>query len=343
MPPETIALTPIRTRRLPRFRRASHEEQPAFRLTDRDRELLKVIYDYRFLTAEMIQDLAPSVELTPRQQEALVRLIAARRAKLTGTEGSEQSSVRTKRKILHRLMVLYHNGYLQRLKLSDYEPIVYALGNKGADELVLYHGIDRQKIDWTTKNRETSERYMRHGLMVSRFRHALELTLRGLPGASLLFWEPNGAFTASVEYDEAITGRDGARTRRVKGTVIPDGYFALTYKGKTAHFFLEADRSTMSNARFLAKLKNYFHFYATQVRAGEHPSGMKGFAVLTVTLSEERKQNLRRIAKDVDPNGRGLNLWWFACERSYQGKPQELLGKMWQTAGDAENTVRSIF
>jgi len=41
MPPETIALAPIRTRRLPRFRRASHEEQPAFRLTDRDRELFK--------------------------------------------------------------------------------------------------------------------------------------------------------------------------------------------------------------------------------------------------------------------------------------------------------------
>src|SRR5712664_26949 len=120
MPPATIALTPIRARRLPRFRQASHEEQPAFRLTDRDRELLKIIYEYRFITAEMLQDLAPAVELTPRQQAALERLIAARRAKLTGTERSERQSARTKRKILHRLMVLYHNGYVQRLKLSDH-------------------------------------------------------------------------------------------------------------------------------------------------------------------------------------------------------------------------------
>src|SRR5205814_7902651 len=97
MPPETIALAPVRARRLPRFRRASHEEQPAFRLTDRDRELLKVIYDYRFITAEMLQDLAPPVELTPRQQEALKRLIDARRAQLTGTEVSERQSARTKR------------------------------------------------------------------------------------------------------------------------------------------------------------------------------------------------------------------------------------------------------
>src|SRR5438270_3055739 len=98
MPPDTIALAPIRARRLPRFRRASHEEQPAFRLTDRDRELLKVIYDYRFMTAEMLQDLAPAVALTPRQQDALERLIAARRAKLSGTEVSEHQSARTKRK-----------------------------------------------------------------------------------------------------------------------------------------------------------------------------------------------------------------------------------------------------
>jgi hypothetical protein len=75
MPPDSIALAPFRARRLPRFRRASHEEQPAFRLTDRDRELLKVIYDYRFITAEMLQDLALAPELTPRQQEALERLI----------------------------------------------------------------------------------------------------------------------------------------------------------------------------------------------------------------------------------------------------------------------------
>jgi hypothetical protein len=295
------------------------------------------------MTAEMVQDLVPPVELTPRQQEALERLIAARRARLPDLGGSEGSSVRTKRKILHRLMVLYHHGYLQRIKLSDSEPIVYSLGNLGADELVLYHGIDRQKIDWTTKNRETGERYVRHGLMVSRFRHALELALRDLPDASLLFWEPNGAFTASVEYDEAHPGREGMRTQRVKGTVIPDGYFALSYKGKTAHFFLEADRSTMSNARFLGKLKNYFHFYATHVRGGEHPSGMKGFAVLTITLSEERKENLCAIAKEVDLNGRGLNLWWFACERSYQARPQELVGQMWQTAADGEGMVRSIF
>jgi len=341
MPPDTIALAPHHTRRLPRYHRASHEERPGFKLTDRDRELLKLIYDYRFITAEMVQDLAQPVELSLRQQEALDRLIAARRAKLTGTEASESPAARTKRKILHRLMVLYHHGYAQRLKLSDREPIVYALGNKGADELTLYYGIDRQQIEWTTKNRETGERYMRHGLMVSRFRHALTLALREFPDASLQFWEPNGTFTASVEYEQAVETRDGLRTRMVKGAVIPDGFFALTYRAQTVCLFLEADRSTMSNARFLSKLTAYFQYWVTQVRGGDHPSGMKSFRVLTITLSQERKENLRRTARDVDPEGRGRNLFWFACDRSYQARPQELLAAIWQTPAD--ETLRSIF
>lgn len=341
MPPENIALAPIRAKHRPRFRRASQEELPAFRLTDRDRELLKVIYEYRFITADMLQDLAPPVALTPRQQEALNRLIASKRAKIANTETTERPQTRTKREILRRLQVLYHHGYVQRQKLSDHEQIAYALGNKGADELTLYHGIDRMKIDWTTKSRESTERYMRHGLMISRFRHALTLALRCVPEATVDFWEPSGSFKASVEYEESIASRDGIRTQRVSGAVIPDGFFSLTFGSQTAYFFLEADRSTMTNARYLAKLKAYLHFWRSQVRGGGHPSGMQAFRVLTVTLSHERKENLRRTALDVDPHGKGLNLFWFACERSYHAAPQELLDAIWQTPQD--ETPKSIF
>jgi hypothetical protein len=58
---------------------------------------------------------------------------------------------------------------------------------------------------------------------------------------------------------------------------------------------------------------------------------MKGFRVLTVTLSEERKQNLRRIAAEVDAQGRGLNMFWFACEKSYRARPEDILSAIWQT------------
>ena len=279
----------------------------------------------------MLQDLAPPVVLTPRQQDALARMLAARRPNSGDGGTPEQSPARTRREILRRLQALYHFGYVQRKKLSDSEAIAYTLGNKGADELVLYSGLDRKDIDWTQRSRETGERYLRHGLMVSRFRHSLTLALRTVPEACINFWDLSGAFKTSVSYEDTVRSRDGLRTQMVQAAVIPDGYFSLTFGSKTSHLFLEADRSTMTNARYLAKLKAYFHFWRTQVRDGTYPSGMKGFRVLTVTLSEERKQNLRRIAAEVDAQGRGLNMFWFACEKSYRARPEDILSAIWQT------------
>jgi hypothetical protein len=93
MPPETLTHTPAPAKQLPRFRRASPQDRPAFRLTDRDRDLLKIIYDYRFITADLLQDLAPAVSLTKRQQEALGRLkqlFEARKADASQTVTDER-------------------------------------------------------------------------------------------------------------------------------------------------------------------------------------------------------------------------------------------------------------
>jgi hypothetical protein len=211
MPPDNIALAPDRAKRLPRFTRASQERVPAFRLTDRDREMLKLLYEHRFLTAEMIDDLVQPMKLTQAEEEGGRRLRERPQQSTAGETASETLQARARRVILHRLMVLYHGGYIQRIKLSDNEPICYALGNKGADVLTLYEGIDRMKIDWTSKNREAGEFYVRHGLMVSAFRHALALALRDMPDARLVFWHPGGAFEERVEYAETVSTREGTR------------------------------------------------------------------------------------------------------------------------------------
>lgn len=137
MPPD-IAVESIRARHRPRFRRAPHDERPAFRLTDRDRELLRIIYEYRFITAALLQDLVPPVTLSKRQQEALEKLRAYNKATGGASGTAEGSPTKTRREILRRLQMLYHAGYCQRRKLSDADPIIYSLGNLGADELALY-------------------------------------------------------------------------------------------------------------------------------------------------------------------------------------------------------------
>jgi hypothetical protein len=256
MPPDTLALAPERTKHRPRFRRAPLADRPAFRLTDRDREMLKIIFDYRFVTAAILQDLVTPVELTKKQQAALKKLREYKRA-TSGAGSTEGCQTKTRREILRRLQMLYHAGYVQRHKLSDGEPIIYALGNLGADELMLHYGIDRKQIEWTTRARESSARYIRHGLVISRFKHALELAVREAPNAIVESWIPSGGFSACVTYEDRVRTRDGLRTQLVDGVVKPDGLFVLKVGDKRMHCFFEADRSTMTNARYLAKCKSY--------------------------------------------------------------------------------------
>src|SRR5438034_1943342 len=77
--------------------------------------------------------------------------------------------------------------------------------------------------------------------------------------------------------------------------VRPDGFFGLRFptlpEGRNRAFFcLEADRSTMSRERFLAKLNAYQRWHA----AGGHTASLaiKSFRVLTVTKSVERLRSL---------------------------------------------------
>ncbi len=303
--------TSIKPKRRPRYRRVGERERPALTLTARDRELIKAIYDHRFVTSRQLQELIP---------------------------GSAQG-------VLRRLQKLFHHHYVDRLRLSNNSPIVYATGNRGADELAQRYGINRQKIEWTSKNREVGEHYIHHSLMVTRFRHALALALRERSDATMTFWEHSGSFKVPVSYEETVRTPDGGeRTKMVETAVIPDGFFALSQGERTVNtcLFLEADRSTMTNARYLAKLKGYYNYWRTHVRTGQDASGIRGFRVLTITLSHERKENLRTTTKKgfdkVD--GRGLNLFWFACERDYQNTPHQVLASIWQTPAD--NTLRSI-
>jgi len=326
-----------RTKHRPRFRRAARDERPAFRLTERDREMLKIIFDYRFMTAAMLQDLVSPVVLTKHQQDAIDKLRAYKQANASDRRGTEGGQTKTRREILRRLQMLYHAGYVQRQKLADGEPIIYSLGNAGADELTLYYGIDRKQIEWTTKARESTERYIYHGLVISRFRHALELAVRDEPHAAVESWIPSGGFSAPVTYQDAVRTRDGTRTELVHSVVKPDGLFVLKVGDKRIHCFFEADRSSMSNARYLAKLKSHFAFYQTYVR-GAKKAGITQMRVLTVTISEARKENLRETAQQVSTEAK--DLFWFACERTYAGTPEAVVRPIWQTLKD--DTLRSL-
>src|SRR5436853_3872310 len=115
----------IGSQRLPRFRRA--EQPPAFRLTDDDVVMIRLLARHRFLRSTHI-------------------------ALLVGRSVDRTND---------RLSKLFHAGYLDRPRAQlDYyptagsAPIVYALADRGVRLLIERDGIEFANVEWSRKNKE---------------------------------------------------------------------------------------------------------------------------------------------------------------------------------------------
>jgi DNA-binding Lrp family transcriptional regulator len=124
--------------RLPRFKRLSRVSP--MQLTDRDREIIRLVHRHRFLRSHQI-----------------IALLG----------GSPQQLSR-------RLKLLYHHGYLERprAQLQYYErggskSIAYGLGNKGGALLKQEFGIAVHPDSWGEKNHVIGRVYLEHALLVS--------------------------------------------------------------------------------------------------------------------------------------------------------------------------------
>jgi hypothetical protein len=284
--------------RLPRFKRHRFRK-PTFVLQERDREIIRLVADYRVITSEEIQ--------------ALI-------------DGSHQA-------ILRRLQKLYHGGYLDRPRhqlLRGNSKMVYALGQRGAPLINQESDGPAITVDWAEKNRQIGLRYLEHGLMVTRFRTALTLAARLRGDVVIEKWRQDQELRDAVVVEHA--------DHRERIPVCPDAYFALRLTNEPQgssriHVFLEADRSTMTLKRMLTKLRGYWHYW--RVGLAEKRFGIRNFLVLTVTLTPERATNVRAITRQVDGQNRGLRMFLFGSADQYNlTEPLTVLNPIWTTSGD---------
>jgi hypothetical protein len=250
--------------------------------------------------------------------------------------GSPQTLVR-------RLQLLFHNQYLDRpreqIEFYTYagsRPIIYGLGNRGADVLAERFGLPRGKVNWTAKNKAVGPIFLEHTLLTADFMVALELACRHhgrvrlIEAEDILAQAPEATRRRKnpLGWNVAVTHAGESHTLGV----IPDKVFGLHFldkpEGKNrAYFFLEADRATMpivrSNLRQTSFFRKLLGYYETW-RQGLHTQlyGIKNFRVLTVTSSLERVQNLVAANRQVD--GKGLALFLFIDEASLRGSEQTL-------------------
>jgi hypothetical protein len=268
--------------RRPRFERAPI--RPIV-LTPRDHEILRAVHRHRFLRSTQ-----------------LVALL----------DGSPQTTLR-------RLQLLFHHGYLDRppMQLDWYvrgsEPLVYALGKRGAELLEARGLFRRGGIRWEAKKRNVSRVFLHHTLMVAEIMIAFEVACRNregvrfIPPEEVLAGAPESTRRLRLPFRWQVEVRQGGKPYRLG--VEPDKVFGLEFQGapenrRRAFFFLEADRGTMPVVRrglgqtsFLRKLLCYQETWRQGIQRAH--LGISNFRVLTVTTNRERVGHLVKACRSL--------------------------------------------
>jgi hypothetical protein len=286
---------------LSRYRRT--ENPPRMQLTERDIMIIRLVWDCRYLTRLQIQRF-----LFPSQEK--------------GKEHSRKNIV-TK-----RLMLLYHNGYLDRLhppvaSSRGSSAIVYCLDRKGARLLAAELAVDMPAVGWQKRQRDRGLLFLQHTLAVNDFQIAVTLAARQ-DGYEILRWLDE----RSLRKDEAKEElKEIALEVGKQGSILPDAYFTLKVDGKKAGFFVEVDRGTTPGRRIRCKVRMYRAYYASGLY--EQHFGSKSLRVLTVTTSDGRLANLKRWSEAE----RGDRLFWFTTDRSVE-PGAVLVEPIWKVAGE---------
>ncbi len=241
-----------------RLRRDARVDNPTpMRLTERDKEIIRAVHDYRVLTQTQIQQL------------------------FFGSKSTAQ----------YRLMHLFQHGFLGRRFLpvqSGRSPTLYVLDRKGMEVLRSEDGCDDER--WRFWDDRSGHEFLAHSLAINDFRVGVTLACQNL-GYALLTWR--GEMEMKADYDRVELRTPKGQRQRV--SVIPDSYFVINTPRGKAHFFLELDRGTMTTGRFQTKVAAYLAYY--QNGQYQRRYGTQSLRVLTVTLGQRRLESLKKVTE----------------------------------------------
>ena len=302
--------------RRPRFRRAP--EPPAFRLTDDDVEIVRLLSRYRFLRSTHIATLV------------------------------ERSIDRTN----DRLSRLFHAGYLDRPRAQlDYyptagsAPIAYALADRGARLLIERDGIDFANVQWSRKNRKAGRPFIEHQLEVMDFYVALHIAMRGRADLRLITADeltamfPDQSYNTSNPFALRVTLTHKGSRHEIG--LVPDLVFGIRFPDGSRHcFMVEIDRGTMPIVRndieqtsFERKMRAYLNAHAAKKH--ERQFGWKTFRVLTVTTDPYRLASMMEALRKLRvPQSPGTSMFYFAGRSDLAGS--DPLSHGWQDGSGRE-------
>jgi hypothetical protein len=192
---------------------------------------------------------------------------------------------RSKLALWRRLRKLRERRYLASAARFMQQHI-YTIGSAGVPVLIEQGYAERTLAEKRVRYRELNEIGLRHALHITNIHTRLLMLTRGTP-LKIAVWREGPAL-----WDTVLPKKGKAAI-----PIRPDIYLGLQNmqrpEGKNMlHFFIEADRGTMSHERMVQKVIGYLAYHDDH-RFGQKYPGMKSFHVITVTETRGRAASLR--------------------------------------------------
>ncbi|MFC1959372.1 replication-relaxation family protein [Chloroflexota bacterium] len=241
------------------------------RLTERDREILKMVNDCRALLGSQIRELFFKSRSTAQ----------------------------------YRLQRLYQHEYLDRHFISVISggpassPVLYTITRRGAT--ILRETFDYSEKELRIPRRRTfAWQSIDHLLKLNDFRVAVILAARQHDW-NLAEWWDETVFRADPDHT-VVVDRRGREKRK---PVYPDSFFCLQVPQGQANFFVEIDTGTEPHSRFKPQIEVYQAYTARgQYRERYNTRSLR---VLVITSSATRLANLKETTLAAE----GDRKYWF--------------------------------
>lgn len=231
-----------------------------------------------------------------------------------------------------RLRLLSEHGYLERAEqpvaLSEgRRPLVYFLGKRGLALAADVRGVTESAIDWKKEHNDVRWPFLEHLLATNEIRVRLEVAAPRA-GFTVLEWLDDKTLSSLSIRDQFMVAQPGGGAVQV--ALGPDGYVSLLDpNGTTRHrAFIEADRATVPLGRWQDKVQRYLAYFRSSVFADRYKA-TKPFRVLTVTTSDERLANMKRVTEEAG----GQTWFWFSTFDAIREPGSILLRPVWHMAG----------
>ena len=271
------------------------------KLKERDYTILKHLFDYRFLSGELLWYLLKSDNHT----DSIIYSTGKDGKNRPKRYGFKQQS------LSKRLKQLYDAKYVERHYMTDQAygrgygspRAIYGLGRQSSKVLQEIFQVPQHIIRKIVESNKVKSPYLRHVLELATFKIIFELACQHSKGkVVLLLWEQG---IAIKDYVSIVDGKG----KKEKIPIYADAFFGIRIRGKRdKHFFLEIDRgtepivSTSNRSNIRSKLIGYQYYYKSKKISKKYDLDVNGFQVLFVTPGKIETDNRLsgRIANILD-------------------------------------------